>query len=395
MKELYGGPGSGNFGHSGRPGEVGGSDSPEHPEVVAALRDLKEELANEEFPLERTKLKNQIKEYEGVKGFDRNGNFLRVGTRLKIIGGGPHAHGTFVKYVNGKNFVKFTNSNEIVSVDEGETEKMELKECYGGPGSGNFGHAGIPGQVGGSASRENSPIGQRMGSWLSWQEKAVGNKRKLDASKKIIDELNSKLDGKISASKRQSILDQIEKELIKVKKLKLSEYSSGLKECYGVNKEKTPEAFLFAEIKDTKRIFVAREAPLKHRRGITRQDILDIKKNFEDQAIGRDVDIDYEHKNGSRGGQAAGWLKSLEMVEENGKLTLYGVPEYTPDAEKATSEKVYKYTSPEIHFGWQHPENGKKYSAVLKSLALLNNPQLIGQPAVQAMYSEIYKKLEV
>lgn len=151
---------------------------------------------------------------------------------------------------------------------------------------------------------------------------------------------------------------------------------------------------MYGEIVTPKRLFIARESPLKHRRGITKDDIKSMFANFNKKAIGRDVDVDYEHKEGPMGGKAAGWVESLEMVEENGKLVLYGVPQYTPTAEKAVNEKEYKYTSPQIGFNWSHPETGENFGTVLKSIALLNNPQLIGQKAVQDMYAEINKTIE-
>lgn len=51
--------------------------------------------------------------------------------------------------------------NGVVDLEPIQNEVLGLPEINGGPGSGNFGHAGIPGQVGGSAAGGGSDGGKK------------------------------------------------------------------------------------------------------------------------------------------------------------------------------------------------------------------------------------------
>lgn len=142
--------------------------------------------------------------------------------------------------------------------------------------------------------------------------------------------------------------------------------------------------------KDFKKVFIARVADLRFvgRKGVTKEELIKIKENFENGVIGREVDFDYSHKEDSaKGHKAAGWLKELvfeDMEIEGEKFeSLWGIPKWTPPAEQELANEEWKYISPTINFNWRHPESGKVFGPVLKSVSLLNNPQFLNQPNVE------------
>ena len=135
------------------------------------------------------------------------------------------------------------------------------------------------------------------------------------------------------------------------------------------------------------KVFVAREGQFIHRRGITKQDLVEIVENFKNRVTGLDTDFDYDHKEDiAKGRKAAGWVRDIEFqdmyVDGQIKQALFASPEWTPEAAKAIQEREYRYTSPELVFNWTHPETGKKYGTVLRSVAILNKPQFPNQPAL-------------
>lgn len=157
--------------------------------------------------------------------------------------------------------------------------------------------------------------------------------------------------------------------------------------------------FSEARIKIGERVMVAREADFKHRRGINKRALMQMKENFDKNVIGLQIDFDYSHKEDpAKGQKAAGWIKSLEFGEtEVGGVkyaALFAVPEWTPEASKAIEDREYQYVSPEIFWEWTHPESGEKFTNVLRSVAILNRPQLTGQPSIKLSEAEIPKKEE-
>lgn len=185
-QKRLGGPGSGNFGHSGRPGEVGGSGEGSGGPVIsgqglrkqyaAKLADVAQKVYDDwdesnidEFAgggichliaediaselntngIEATTVSSEIGEQhvwvvakleDGVYNIDiPPGVYERGGgyTWSKIEG------------------VRFSQEDIIIERIDGDPESFsnytELRSA-GGKGSGNFGHAGRPGEVGGSSS---------------------------------------------------------------------------------------------------------------------------------------------------------------------------------------------------------------------------------------------------
>ena len=158
---------------------------------------------------------------------------------------------------------------------------------------------------------------------------------------------------------------------------------------------KRGEFFAEHNLKTGQPVMIAREASFVHRRGITRKDLELIKANFDEKVTDLDVGFDYIHNENDK---AAGWIKSIDFgeVEVDGKKVsaLFAVPEWTPTAAKAIDDGEYKYTSPEIAWDFKHPETGKKYQSVLRSVAILNRPQIPGQPSIKLSETEITEKKE-
>ena len=151
--------------------------------------------------------------------------------------------------------------------------------------------------------------------------------------------------------------------------------------------------------KNFKKIFIAREISLKFRRGITKNDLEQMKKNFDDNVVGRKIDIDFAHKEDpALGTKAAGWIEDtvIEDIDIDGKKVsaLFGIPEWTPAGEKSVSEGEFKYISPEINFSFVNPETGTKHGTTLKSVGILNNPQIPNQPVIELFKAQKTSKKE-
>lgn len=147
-----GGPGSGNFGHQGRPGEKGGSAGndidvarsfqDEHSLEVSA-RTTNDSLLARGFKREHfhtTTLKNGWEIHYRYQ--HPNGNAVHMVQRTVVIG--DHTDHTLTVHYS--------------SASLADRRNVDLKMA-GGAGSGNFGHSGRPGELGGSSSDEEDPFG--------------------------------------------------------------------------------------------------------------------------------------------------------------------------------------------------------------------------------------------
>lgn len=100
---------------------------------------------------------------------------------------------------------------------------------------------------------------------------------------------------------------------------------------------------------------------------ITPQLLAELKKNFEAKVRGIDIAIDYRHENEDI---AAGWIKNLELTDE----ALFAEVDWTPKGKQVTSDKEFRYISPEFTFEYQDNETLKKHGPVLLGAALTNRP---------------------
>ena len=215
---ALGGPGSGNFGHSGRKGEVGGS-APDDEDGVgdsnAAMKDrVAHDVAKELFS--KITRDENVSMIDKIEKNDRSGGYEfmvrdfgewehtperrneedddhKVPTQAtadrldRIVGQMQDDNsGLIVDWQNQeKNWISFH-----VSVAGGKQDwrnkktqdhRRQLRQL-GGPGSGNFGHSGRPGEVGGSSSDGGAAAGSD-GAWKSkggWKDTGIEWKQETD-----------------------------------------------------------------------------------------------------------------------------------------------------------------------------------------------------------------------
>ena len=193
---TQGGPGSGNFGHEGRPGEVGGSgeeredikysDPTFEKASVEIAAKLNEEWANTYTNEPEGPFWNVEGEKNGKYWVVRNEDGILVagattiqkGMSTEILSIASHALGqgtTILDALKGRNIFLIALASSDKSkqwfVKNGFKEVLDKPGQYnvrwkklkqkppltqGGPGSGNFGHAGRPGEVGGSGDGNES-----------------------------------------------------------------------------------------------------------------------------------------------------------------------------------------------------------------------------------------------
>lgn len=194
IMRILGGPGSGNFDHAGRPGEVGGSSTgsgvPKQSSVVKRFNMQLMDYAPAQKILVNPKTGVMILGgSEGASSRETHSGvyFDAMGTsdgfddfyRGYLRGPESHSpHGSVTLYTvradvdAAQEFDDFSRILKLLktngglhpksSLDMGSTRTMnalqKMLRTLGGPGSGNFGHAGRPGQVGGSSSDAASQL---------------------------------------------------------------------------------------------------------------------------------------------------------------------------------------------------------------------------------------------
>ena len=219
---VLGGPGSGNFGHSGRPGMQGGSG--ESAEDLAEFKG-KEGLCfanvNKWNALHGEKddivVHGKVTNIDG-KTFDhawveRDEKVIDPTTAVVM------AKDKYYDLLKAKPEGKYTSTqaiqNQIRARNHGPWTADEVGTRHlGGPGSGNFGHAGIPGQQGGSAPGEgNFPPAKEFGPLQRGvpQDEGYGRTENSWA-------INSKLiAGKELDAREQEMVDDVERLQMKSK----------------------------------------------------------------------------------------------------------------------------------------------------------------------------------
>jgi len=103
---------------------------------------------------------------------------------------------------------------------------------------------------------------------------------------------------------------------------------------------------------------------------ITKDILRSFKDNFENNAYGVDISIDFDHETR----EAAGWLKDVFLSENN--ETLFGVVRWTPKGALSLSDREFRYFSPEFNLKFVHPHSGTEYGPTLVGGALVNRPFL-------------------
>jgi len=103
---------------------------------------------------------------------------------------------------------------------------------------------------------------------------------------------------------------------------------------------------------------------------ITKDMLKSFLKNFNENAVGVDLSIDYDHETR----EAAGWIKSVFLSFD--ESVLLGAVKWTPKGALALSDREFRYFSPEFHEAWVHPHTRKEHGPTLLGGALVNRPFL-------------------
>jgi len=92
--------------------------------------------------------------------------------------------------------------------------------------------------------------------------------------------------------------------------------------------------------------------------------------NFDEEVVGVDLMIDYDHNQA----KAAGWIKSVFMSIDG--TTLYGEVKWTPKGAQTLSDRDFRYFSPEFSLNYTHPHTGIQHGPTLLGGGLVNRPFL-------------------
>jgi phage I-like protein len=110
--------------------------------------------------------------------------------------------------------------------------------------------------------------------------------------------------------------------------------------------------------------------------------------NFNNNARGVDIAIDYDHCIGV----AAGWIKELYLGED--QVSLFAKVEWTKEAEAKLKDNQYKYISGEFVYEYEDEKN-VKHGPTLLGAALTNRPFLKSMKPVTLNEQEKIKMDEV
>lgn len=103
---------------------------------------------------------------------------------------------------------------------------------------------------------------------------------------------------------------------------------------------------------------------------ITQEDLISFKNNFDNNVVGVDISIDFDHETR----EAAGWLRHVFLNEDG--TVLYGSIRWTPKGALALSNREFRYFSPEFNRNYIHPHTREEYGPTLTGGGLVNRPFL-------------------
>jgi ATP-dependent Clp protease protease subunit len=112
---------------------------------------------------------------------------------------------------------------------------------------------------------------------------------------------------------------------------------------------------------------------------LTKEDLQELKTNFENNVRGIDISIENTHDNDNGEKPAWGWIKNL-YPKKNGE-ELWAKIKFTDKAREKLAGEQYKYISPEFyHKDGYVNEKGERFNNVLIGAALTNRPFQKGDP---------------
>jgi hypothetical protein len=103
---------------------------------------------------------------------------------------------------------------------------------------------------------------------------------------------------------------------------------------------------------------------------ITKEMLRSFADNFDGNAVGVDIMIDFDHKQA----EAAGWVKEVFLSFD--EQTLLGVIRWTEKGAQALSSRTFRYISPEFTLNYTHPHTGVSHGPTLLGGGLVNRPFL-------------------
>jgi phage I-like protein len=102
---------------------------------------------------------------------------------------------------------------------------------------------------------------------------------------------------------------------------------------------------------------------------ITKEVLLSMKNNFDQNVRGVDLAIDYKHDSEDI---AAGWIKNIYLKNDNTEL--WATVDWTKNGQKVLSDKEFRYLSADFDFNYQHNETKEKHGPTLYGAGLTNRP---------------------
>jgi len=118
---------------------------------------------------------------------------------------------------------------------------------------------------------------------------------------------------------------------------------------------------------------------------ITKEQLQDMVANFNQNVLGTDPPVDFSHDNEKK---AAGWIKHLELFEQDNQVGLLATIRWTKSGEKALSDKEFRYFSASFTFDFFDGSTGKSFGPVLRGGALTNIPFLRHLPAIVELHNK-------
>ena len=123
------------------------------------------------------------------------------------------------------------------------------------------------------------------------------------------------------------------------------------------------------------------EKNFERREEITQDQLLNLKKNFDDGVFVQRIPVTLDHSSlRGRGSRAVGWINGVE-VEGN---ALYTLVEWTEEGAKLLKDKAYSNVSIEIHEEFTSRKDGKTFVGwTMTGLSLTNYPAVFNLNNIQ------------
>lgn len=118
---------------------------------------------------------------------------------------------------------------------------------------------------------------------------------------------------------------------------------------------------------------------------LTRPVLDEMVKNFDENARGIDIALDYDHQASKGESKAPGWIEALQYRSAQGATPagLWAKVRWTEIGLSDVKGQIYRYLSAEFKPTYKNDITGKSYSNVLVGLTLTNRPYMKHMPAIK------------